>query len=194
MSVIVVNADCNPRIFSWTMSANCPRTEFVSLLTEHQQSLRCFIISMLPGCEDVKDVLQETNVVLWEKMNSFEPGSNFRAWAFTVARHKVLQYRDREKRARRVALSDTLLKSIEEHRSEVRPEMLEAKLSALNQCLAALKPADRHLILARYADERPSRRESADRLGGSLRVTLCRIRRKLRDCVEKRMHLRDLEA
>ena len=54
--------------------------EFVKSLTEHQTALRCFILSMLPGCHDVADVLQDANVELWEKMGSYELGTNFRAW------------------------------------------------------------------------------------------------------------------
>lgn len=166
--------------------------EFVSLLTEHQMALRCFILSMLPGCADAADILQDTNVVLWEKMDTYEPGTNFRAWAFTVARYKVLKYRDREKRDGRVTLSEEMLDVIEEKRREIRPEFLESKLAALTQCLAALNVSERAIIRSRYGD-RVAEADS-EILGGSLRVTLCRIRRKLRDCIEKRIRLKGLEA
>ncbi len=39
---------------------------FIKLLTEHQASLRAFIVSLMPGSPDVADVadvLQETNVI-----------------------------------------------------------------------------------------------------------------------------------
>lgn len=166
--------------------------EFVSLLTEHQMALRCFILSMLPGCPDAADILQDTNVVLWEKMDSYKHGTPFRAWAFTVARYKVLQYRDREKRFGRVTLSEELLDVIEEKRRDVRPDFLESKLAALNHCLAALNVSERAIIWSRYTDRGADANSGI--LGGSLRVTLCRIRRKLRDCVEKRMHWKGLEA
>jgi len=41
--------------------------EFVSLLTDHQEVMRSYIISLIPGSPDVRDVLQEVNIVLWEK-------------------------------------------------------------------------------------------------------------------------------
>lgn len=44
------------------------------------------------------DILQEVNIVLWEKRKSFKPGSNFGAWACTVARYKVLEHRRAEAR------------------------------------------------------------------------------------------------
>ena len=55
--------------------------DFVKLLTGLQPSLRAFIVSLMPGSPDVQDVLQDVNVVIWEKMDSYESGSDFRAWA-----------------------------------------------------------------------------------------------------------------
>ena len=57
-----------------------------------------YIISQLPGSPDVRDILQEVNIVLWEKMEKFEPGSNFGAWACTIAYYKILDHRKRMKR------------------------------------------------------------------------------------------------
>ncbi|MEY4244943.1 MAG: hypothetical protein RLZZ245_2528 [Verrucomicrobiota bacterium] len=168
-------------------------TEFVKLLTGHQTALRCFVMSMLPGCQDISDILQDTNVVLWEKMSSYEMGTNFRAWAFSVARNKVLQYRDQSIRTGRIVLSKSLLETIEESRVETRPEALEIKLKALAQCLDLLNQPERILIRNRYSknEENPKASPPAS---GSARVALCRIRGKLRDCVEKRIHWKNLEA
>jgi len=92
-----------------TDSSQHHSTDFIRLLTEHQNALRALIISLLPGCQEVADILQDTNVVLWEKRASFKPGSHFRAWAFAVARNKVMQYRDRQERQNRVVLSERML-------------------------------------------------------------------------------------
>jgi len=167
------------------------QTEFVKLLTEHQTALRCFILSMLPGCQDTADVLQDTNVVLWEKMDSYEPGSNFRAWAFAVARNKVMQYRSKEVRAKKVALSGELLEIIEEARRDILPESLEAKLQALAHCLDALNKPERDLIRMRYLEDHREEWESLSRPGASIRVALCRIRGKLRECVERRIRRKE---
>ena len=40
---------------------------FVSDLTAHQGVLHAFLVSLLPGNPDVDDILQRTNLVLWEK-------------------------------------------------------------------------------------------------------------------------------
>jgi SAM-dependent methyltransferase len=63
--------------------------EFVAELTAHQSSLRAFILSLMPGESDVDDVLQRTNITLWRKRETFTLGTNFRAWAFEVAKWNV---------------------------------------------------------------------------------------------------------
>ncbi|MCH7225436.1 sigma factor [Haloferula sp. A504] len=75
---------------------------YVKLMTEHQGNLRAFIISLMPGSPDVADVLQETNAALWQKRAKFEPGSNFIAWSFQIARYEVRRQRDRTKRLGRL--------------------------------------------------------------------------------------------
>ena len=69
------------------------QAEFVSQIARHQSALHAYIISLMPGVDGVDDVLQETNLVLWEKRRTFEPGSNFRAWACAIARFRVMGHR-----------------------------------------------------------------------------------------------------
>jgi RNA polymerase sigma-70 factor (ECF subfamily) len=45
---------------------------------------------------DADDILQETNLVLWSKQDEFTPGTDFRVWAFRVARYQVMAYRKRQ--------------------------------------------------------------------------------------------------
>ncbi len=72
--------------------------EFVGLLTNHQEVIRAYIISQLPGCSEIHDILQEVNFLLWEKRLDFKLGTNFGAWACTVAYYKVLDYRKKQKK------------------------------------------------------------------------------------------------
>jgi RNA polymerase sigma-70 factor (ECF subfamily) len=60
--------------------------DFASLITSSQQRLYAYIRSLLDNSASAWDVLQETNVVLWKKQAEFQMGTNFDAWAFTVAR------------------------------------------------------------------------------------------------------------
>ena len=53
---------------------------------------------MVPVWQDAEDILQETKVRLWDQFARFTPGTNFGAWASTVARFMVLEYRERASR------------------------------------------------------------------------------------------------
>lgn len=167
-------------------------TEFIKLLTNHQTALRGLIVSMLPGSQDVNDILQDTNVVLWEKMHTYTQGSNFKSWAYAVARNKVMQYWDHQKKLGKVILSQEVLDAVVEARKADTPEWVEDRLNALNQCLAQLKLPEREIVQARYSEHGglETYSTSVGRPSASLRVSLYRIRQKLRYCIDKRTYLK----
>ena len=58
--------------------------------------LYAFIFRLVPSMADADDILQETNLVLWSKQAEFTPGTDFRAWAFRIARFQVMAHRRRQ--------------------------------------------------------------------------------------------------
>lgn len=115
--------------------------EFVSELTANQSRIRAFLVSMMPGSPDVADVLQETNIVLWKSRGRYKPGTNFLAWASTIARLEVLHYRmeahARETGKKASTLSVALLRIREalreciENTMKERPErMIELRMDS----------------------------------------------------------------
>ena len=171
-------------------------TEFIRLLTNHQTALRGLIVSMLPGSQDVNDILQDTNVVLWEKMNSYQHDTNFKSWAYAVARNKVMQYWDQQKKLNKTILSEEMISAVAEARKADTPEWVEVKLQALNHCMTKLKSSELNIVQARYSDDGNLETFSASsgRPTTSLRVSLYRIRQKLRICIDKRMNLKGGQA
>lgn len=157
---------------------------YVKLMTEHQGSLRGFIVSLLPGSPDVADVLQETNTVLWQKRDRFKHGTNFLAWAFQIARYEVLRQHDRQRRSGRVAFSNELLEVLADVDSP--DESDEELLAALDHCLGKLSETQQELVRERYTPGH-SLEDLAARTGrsaGSLRIALQRIREVLRRCID----------
>lgn len=176
------------------MSDDCKELQqFTSLLIDHQELIRSYIITQIPGSPDVRDVLQEVNVVLWEKQKSFQPGTNFGAWACTVARYKVLEHRRREaRRSGFLVFNEELSRVLAAEVQEREPDSLEEHRWALDQCLAKLSPSNRRLLQARYDSSGGAlARLSAEtgRSRESLRVTLSRIRSSVRRCVRSLLTL-----
>ncbi len=162
---------------------------FVKLLTRHQSALRGFIISMMPGSPDVEDVLQDTNVVIWEKMDSFEVGTNFRAWVFAIAKNAVLAHLRKAKRDRSPGVNEKLTNLIAETWYQREAGDLSKKEIALQHCLGKLDQSERAIIEARYSkdDNLNTLAATTARPASTLRVALFRIRERLRRCISSRI-------
>lgn len=163
--------------------------EFVRELTAAQGRIHAFIISLMPGSPDVSDVLQETNLSIWKSRDRYQPGSNFIAWTFTIARLEVLHQRDRAKRLGRITLSAELTQVL----ADEMPQEITYKdyLHALDSCMAKLTDSQRDIIEARYQPGLTLEIHArlTGRNPGALRAALLRIRESLRECIEKSMKI-----
>ena len=168
--------------------------EFVGLIGRHQAAIRAYIITLMPGMDGVSDVLQETNLVLWEKRARYQPGTNFGAWAFTIARLEVKMHRKRLRRAGLPLLDEYLAEQLAaelEQRYEDHAGESDERLKALENCLARLPAEHRELIEHRYYSD-SKLAEFAEMCGRpveSLRVSLVRIRAALRKCISSQLNL-----
>lgn len=166
------------------------QAEFVSQITSHQTAIRAYIISLMPGVSGTWDVLQETNILLWEKRRKFEPGTNFKAWAFAVARLKVKAYRRKLLRLGRPMLDEDLADHLAELVDEA-PAEIDERLMALNKCLGRLDEDHRQLVEHRHLSG-GSLEEFSKKSGrsvNSITVTLCRLRAALRKCINHEMNV-----
>ena len=125
---------------------------YVKLMTEHQSSIRAFVVSLMPGSPDINDVVQETNAALWQKRGKFQLGSNFTAWAFRIARYEVHRQRDRNRRLGRIGFSEKMFYFLSE--TEGQETSGENVAAALESCLGKLTLSQREMIRARYTPGR----------------------------------------
>lgn len=158
--------------------------EFVEALTGNERPLRAFIRSLVPDTSAADDVFQETCRVMWRRFDTFEPGTNFAAWACRIAFHKVLDLRKKQSSSR-VEYSTSLVELLAEDCME-RLERAESRYRALQECFSRLDDRDRDLVRRRY-EEGASVRSVAEALGRpieGLYKVYQRIRRNLLECVE----------
>lgn len=136
---------------------------------------------------DVDDLLQEINVVLWEKCDEFQSGSDFWAWASQIARFKVLN-QVRKYGRERLVFDDAVLQQLAAM-AEQKLQDLDRRRDALDHCLKQLPPAQRQLIDLRYASGQTVELIAASigRPAGSIRQTLYRIRAALEACVQTQL-------
>jgi RNA polymerase sigma-70 factor (ECF subfamily) len=164
------------------------QAEFVGQITRHQTMLRAYITSLMPGLDGADDVLQETNLILWEKRGTYQPGTNFRAWACAIARLEVKAHRRKMLRLGKVMLDEDLAEDLAEQ-GAATPAECDERLQALKRCLDRLGEKERQLIEHRYFSKLPLA-EFANLCGRpveSLRVSLFRIRAALKSCITDAM-------
>ena len=169
---------------------------FVSELTAHQGVLHAFLVSLLPGSPDVDDVLQRTNVVLWEKRGTFQAGTNFKAWALAVAYWEVRARLTERKRGDWLVIDDELAQAILHRFAEVPARPPGAAVSAVRSCLGKLADPDRLLVLSHHQHGK-SLRECGrifNRSPNSLSVSLVRIRAALRICVKAQLAVEEARS
>jgi RNA polymerase sigma-70 factor (ECF subfamily) len=67
-------------------------------------SLRAFAVSLSQNADKADDLVQETLVKAWDKHESFQLGTNLKAWLFTILRNEF--YSQMRKRGREVQDTD----------------------------------------------------------------------------------------
>ncbi|WP_425092151.1 RNA polymerase sigma factor [Tropicimonas sp. S265A] len=71
-----------------------PREEIV----EHLPSLRAFARSLTRNPSSADDLVQDTIVKAWSNIDSFQAGTNMRAWLFTILRNTFYSLKRKRKR------------------------------------------------------------------------------------------------
>ena len=158
------------------------------MFVQFSPEVRGFILALMPDMARADDVFQETFLTVSRKAGDFTPGTNFLAWACTIARYKVLEA-GRHRRGALEPLSDEVIEALCAVYPE--PEKEDKEMVALNECLEALHPHTKRAMELRYEQgHKPA--EIAQRLGWtaeSVYVVLSRARAALRECVGRKLEM-----
>jgi len=161
--------------------------EFVRLLNSAHAMLLRYIVSFLANRPDAEDVLQRTSVTMWRRFSTFEQGSDFLAWATTVAFYEVRNFQRVTGRSR-LEFSDALMQTLaDEREQDIRN--WDPKFEALERCVQKLDPASRDLVDAVYSRGLTAA-DLAHKQGKATQSVynkLSLIRRALAECVQKQL-------
>jgi RNA polymerase sigma-70 factor (ECF subfamily) len=160
--------------------------EFVELLQRATGQILAYLNALLLNFNDAEDVFQESCVVLWQKFDEFQPGTNFLAWALRIARFKAMDFQ--KSRARRNApwKQELQISLLSELISE-KENMNRAPLEFLADCMKKLAEGDLQLVQTCYGDGVPVRQiaDELSRSPQSVHNSLRRIRLMLLGCIER---------
>ena len=158
---------------------------FISEFARCQRQLHAFICSVVWNLAEADDVLQETNLVLWQKAEQYDDSRDFLAWAMRFAQLQAMAWVKRRNRLP-LLIEPGLLELLA---SEALAESLEceAQRVALSACIEKLPADHRALIASRYEPDASVNEMAAARHTSpkALSEMLRRIRRALLACVMK---------
>jgi RNA polymerase sigma-70 factor (ECF subfamily) len=163
------------------------RKRLMTLITRHQRQIFGYIYAFVPNRYDAEDLLQETSLVICEKFNEFEDGTDFVAWACQIAYWRIRYSRQKFARSK-VVFNQEIVDAVAQTASTMTSE-LDSRHEALGNCLQKLHPRDRELVLTRY-EPGSGVEEAARRSGRTLQTAykaLARLRKLLLDCVSNQL-------
>ncbi len=159
---------------------------FVRLLSRHQGQIYSYILSLVGNFNDADDVLQDTLSKLWELFDQFEPGTNFLKWSLSVAYYRVLDFRKKACRDKKIIYAGDFFELV----SDSAPKHLStsnAYLEKLQICIEKLQESDVSIIKKRYVESKRVK-EIASEINKTVRnvyFSLARVQRLLLRCINR---------
>ena len=125
-----------------TLATTSPSADFREGLIREMPGLRAFAVSLAGSFHQADDLLQETLLKAWSSSDSFTPGTNMRAWLFTILRNTY--YSQHRRRGREVQDTD----GVYAERIATPPNQEGAlDLADFRAALAKLPPEHRDVLL-----------------------------------------------
>jgi RNA polymerase sigma-70 factor (ECF subfamily) len=161
--------------------------EFVRLLNGTHALLLRYVMSLVANRHDAEDVMQRASVVMWRRFGTFESGTDFVAWATTVAFYEVRNFQRVTGRSR-LEFDDELLQTLAAERAQ-HVRQWSPRMEALEECVGKLTPAQRTLVETIYSQgtEVAELAQRQARAPQTIYNQLNFIRRALAECVQRRM-------
>ena len=158
---------------------------FLKLSTPIQGKLFAFILTHWPNRDDAEDILQQTMATMWRKYGDYQKGTDFQAWAITIAKYTFMSFR-KKKASNPIHFNDEVLQILDSRSNEFINKH-ETRLVALKDCLEKLDKKRMDLIEQKYYKQVPVKR-IAVRYGTSPRAVykaIAGIHNVLMRCVKR---------
>ncbi len=172
-------------------SAQTQRIEFTRNWLNSQQSIAMFIRATVSNSADAEDILQEVACQVAEKYDEYDSERPFLPWAIGVAKIKIAEYY-RSKKKHSTIYTSELIESLSEACFRLH-SYLHPYSNALEECLRKLDKKSAELLTMRYQENLSPQviAEGMNTTSGTVRVSLTRIRNRLRNCMQARVDKND---
>jgi RNA polymerase sigma-70 factor (ECF subfamily) len=166
---------------------------------KYQDALVSYAYGLLQDWALAQDAVQEAFIVLQRKHHEFKPGANAYAWTRQIVRFEalnLLRSRRKETCYADEELFDLVDRQFERYLDAKELGHLESRKAALQFCLTKLDDPSRVMLLEFYRDALSCEKlsELHQRSVNAIRLSLSRIRSRLRDCVRHRLALLEVQS
>jgi RNA polymerase sigma-70 factor (ECF subfamily) len=165
------------------------RDNVMRTFLSQQVMLSSFLFSLTEDWDITEEALQETAIFICNRWQDFTPGTNAGSWLRTIARLRCREVLQRRKRNAAAPLETVDAAALVSESEWSAPAFSARHTAALAQCVKGLPEAHQQIVELHY-----TRRERCERIAALLQksvdavyMTLSRIRKRLRECVERRL-------
>ncbi len=143
------------------------------------------ILIIVHDHNDAEDIQQDVASAMWEKFDQFEKGTNFEAWAITIARNKALEFLRKNKKSRMV-FGDKYYDLISEYAAKETEDVTD-NIQNVKRCIKKLPEKDVKLLNMRFRKNISLKQISSvtGRSSSSLCQSFSRILDLLRVCMKQ---------
>jgi RNA polymerase sigma-70 factor, ECF subfamily len=175
------------------MTPSPDRDFYAEFVREHHSELRMFIRCLGATATGADDLAQEAFVIAWQKWSELRQPEDALKWLKGISYKLVVNERRKNARHKRILhddLTEVLLKRASEKMEEEHnptESLWDQHQTAFEHCLQQLPLHSKELLRWRYENQLSSQ-ELAERRQVSptaLRQMLCRLRSKLKACIQQ---------
>lgn len=161
---------------------------FGEIVQELQAPLRGFIAMLGVKQEDIPDIAQETFVLAYKSLDKYETDRAFSPWLRGIARNLVRRWRTEQEKSESSNIEE-IIELLASDEDEKQSQFVEEQfqLGLLKKCIDKLPARSAELVSLRYEGGKDSFEiaEILKKSAAAVRVTLARLRLKLRECVDQ---------
>ncbi|HOT73858.1 MAG TPA: sigma-70 family RNA polymerase sigma factor [Anaerohalosphaeraceae bacterium] len=159
--------------------------EFVNLLVPNQRRIQAFILILVPNLNDAEDIYQDTLAEMWKQFDKYQAGTDFVAWAITIAKYKIFSFR-RETIRSKVCFDEQVYNFLEPA-AAAKARTLQDHLDVLKRCVQNLSKHEVLLLKMRYENEMTFQRisEQIGKTPAAIHRIMAGIHSRLALCVRR---------
>jgi RNA polymerase sigma-70 factor (ECF subfamily) len=158
---------------------------FSDLVSAHRSRVFGYIYAMLHNMSDAEDIYQQTTLLMWQKFEDFQLGTDFGSWALKIAYHNIKNFQ-RSARRQHVFFSDAVMEKVLQCYEAHSVKDAQDRLDALGKCVQRLPERHQHILKQRYS-ENVSIRDlamSERKTEAAIAMLLTRLRKTIFRCVQ----------